>query len=147
MPLKPNWNIINCLLCRRIAQFWHTRRERKEVEGKVSAAKILPISWSHKLSRAAATSTNQTLFPGLPDGLFCDQKIAIWVHFWGPCNERCWYIFYGQKVYFTAIWYRYFRVIWHIFPRFGILYQEKIWQPWAKCVEKKSHFAKIYISG
>jgi hypothetical protein len=27
--------------------------------------------------------------PGLPDGMFSDQKIAIWVNFGGPCNGRC----------------------------------------------------------
>jgi hypothetical protein len=33
-------------------------------------------------------------------------------------------IFYGHMLYFVVIWY--------ISPRFGILYQEKIWQPWLR---------------
>jgi hypothetical protein len=42
--------------------------------------------------------------PGLPDGLFSDQKIAIWVYFGRFCNggRLC---FYGHLVYFTAISY------------------------------------------
>jgi hypothetical protein len=44
-------------------------------------------------------------------------------------------IFYGHLEYFTAIWYILWPfgnvvVIWYIFPLFGILCQEKIWQPW-----------------
>jgi hypothetical protein len=53
------------------------------------------------------------------------------VNYGGSCNVRCWYImwpfglhyghFYGYLVYFVAIWY--------IFPRFGVLYQEKSGNP------------------
>jgi hypothetical protein len=31
-------------------------------------------------------------------------KISMWVNLGGSCNRRCWYIFYGNVVYFTAIW-------------------------------------------
>jgi hypothetical protein len=34
-------------------------------------------------------------------------------------------LFYGYLVYFVAIWYMHFMAIWCIFPRFGMLYQEK----------------------
>jgi hypothetical protein len=58
-------------------------------------------------------------------------KIAIWVHFGGSCNGRCWCIlwtfvipilrpfdlFYGHLVYFVAICY--------IFPRFRIYCTKK----------------------
>jgi hypothetical protein len=30
--------------------------------------------------------------PGLPDGIFSNQKIQIWVNFGGSRNGRCWYI-------------------------------------------------------
>jgi hypothetical protein len=30
--------------------------------------------------------------PGLPDGLFSNQKIPILVKFGGPWNGKCWYI-------------------------------------------------------
>jgi hypothetical protein len=39
---------------------------------------------------------------GMPDGLFSNQKIPIWVNFGGSCNENCGYIlcpfglFYGH---------------------------------------------------
>jgi hypothetical protein len=33
-----------------------------------------------------------------------------------------------------------FMVSWHIFPRFGMLYQEKIWQPW-NCGGRKNLLA------
>jgi hypothetical protein len=49
--------------------------------------------------------------PGLPDGIFSNQKNkTFFVNFGGPCNVRCWYIlwpfgiFYGHLVYFIAIW-------------------------------------------
>jgi hypothetical protein len=29
---------------------------------------------------------------GLPDGIFSNRKILIWVNFGGPFNGRCWYI-------------------------------------------------------
>jgi hypothetical protein len=65
---------------------------------------------------------------------FQTKKIAIWVNVGGSCNERCWYIFYGNLVYFTAISY----VLWTFgifcgnlvpFPSFGILYQENYGNP------------------
>jgi hypothetical protein len=51
------------------------------------------------------------------------------VNFGGPWNGNCWYIlcpfgiYYGHLVYFIAILY--------IFPRFGILLQEKTGNPGA----------------
>jgi hypothetical protein len=38
-------------------------------------------------------------------------------------------ILYVHLVYFTAIWYVYYMVIWSIFPPFGMLYQEKSANP------------------
>jgi hypothetical protein len=38
-------------------------------------------------------------------------------------------ILYGHLAYFAAIWYTYVIVIWYIFPRFGMLYQEKSGNP------------------
>jgi hypothetical protein len=45
---------------------------------------------------------------GLPDGLFSNKKIPIWVHVGGPENGKCWYV--------------YFMVIWNILWSFGIFY-------------------------
>jgi hypothetical protein len=72
---------------------------------------------SNSESKLVRTCTNQ----GLPDGIFSNQKIAIWVILEGSCNGRCWYrytciidiwfmlrpfdIFYGHLVYFLVIWY------------------------------------------
>jgi hypothetical protein len=45
---------------------------------------------------------NFSRVPGLPDGIFSDQKVAIWVNLGGSCNGRCWYIlwiFYGPLIY------------------------------------------------
>jgi hypothetical protein len=30
------------------------------------------------------------LRPGLPDGLFLNQKVQIWVNLRGPLNGKCW---------------------------------------------------------
>jgi hypothetical protein len=78
--------------------------------------------------------TTEAWVPGLPDGIFSDQKSQR-VNFGGPCNGRCWYIyvigiwyilrpfdiFYGHLVYFVLTWY--------VFPRFGILNQQKSGNP------------------
>jgi hypothetical protein len=69
----------------------------------------------------------------LPDGLFSNQKIPIWVNFGGSFNGKCWY-FYDHLEYFTAIWY----ILWQFvivcgnlvyFSRFGMFGPRKIWQP------------------
>jgi hypothetical protein len=76
----------------------------------------------------------------LPDGLFVKTKIPIRVKFGGPWDWKGWYILY------VVIWNMYvycghmvcIRIslsfgnlvaIWYIFPGFGVLCQEKIWQP------------------
>jgi hypothetical protein len=57
-------------------------------------------------------------------------KIPIWVNFVGPQNGKCWYILcslgvvYSHLVYFGNV-----VVLWYIFPRFGILCQEKSGNP------------------
>jgi hypothetical protein len=54
-------------------------------------------------------------------------QIPFRVNFGGSCIGRCWYIlwlfgiFNGHLLQFVVIWY--------IFPRFGILYQEKSGNP------------------
>jgi hypothetical protein len=73
---------------------------------------------------------------GSPDGLFSNQKYQIGSILEGLATENLG-IFYDHLVYFTAIgnvlhmaiWYIYFAVIWCIFPRFGILDQEKSGNP------------------
>jgi hypothetical protein len=56
-------------------------------------------------------------------------KIPFWVNFGRSCNGRCWYflrplcLFYGQIVYFMAIWY----IMWS----FGIFFPV-----WVYCTEK-----------
>jgi hypothetical protein len=67
---------------------------------------------------------------GLPDGIFSNKKIHVWVNFGGSCNGRCWYIglLYIHLVYFVAIWY----IFWFFGmfpPRFGKLYKEKSGNP------------------
>jgi hypothetical protein len=68
---------------------------------------------------------------GLPDGLF--SKIPIWVFLEGLRMENAG-IFYGHLEYFTVIWYILWPfcnvvLIWYIFPRFGLLCQEKSGNP------------------
>jgi hypothetical protein len=38
------------------------------------------------------TVSHAVVRPGLPDGLFSNQKSQIWVNFGGPLNGKCWYI-------------------------------------------------------
>jgi hypothetical protein len=72
-------------------------------------------------------------------------KTQIWVYFRGPWNGKCWYnfrtfgIFYDQ--FFAYIFYGplvYLVVIWYFSSRFGIFYQEKIWQPWSVVLHRKT---------
>jgi hypothetical protein len=74
---------------------------------------------------------------GLPDGVgLLKPNIQIWINFGGPWNGKFWYIlwpceiYYGHLVYFWP--FGNLVVIWYIFPRFGILNQTKIWQPWLR---------------
>jgi hypothetical protein len=69
----------------------------------------------------------------LPDGTFSNQKIPIWENFEGPGKENIG-TFYAPLEYITAMWYILcpfgnLVAIWHIFPRFGILYREKSGNP------------------
>jgi hypothetical protein len=50
-------------------------------------------------------------------------KIPIWVNFGGPCKGRCWYISWPFGLIYCHL--GYFKVIWYIFCRFGMLYREK----------------------
>jgi hypothetical protein len=59
------------------------------------------VFWRQKKIRRKSFQLNsETLFstastmPGLPDGIFSNQKIQIWVNFGGSCSERCWYVYY-----------------------------------------------------
>jgi hypothetical protein len=72
--------------------------------------------------------------PGLPDGLFSNQKSQIWVNFGGSLNGKCWYIF-DHLEYFLTIWYNLWPfgiVCGHLlyFSQFGMFGPRKIWQPW-----------------
>jgi hypothetical protein len=68
--------------------------------------------------------------PGLPDGLFTNQKSHFGSILEGFAMEDI-SALYGHSVYFTAIWYIFvaFMVIWYIFPRFGMLYQNESGNP------------------
>jgi hypothetical protein len=62
------------------------------------------------------------------------QKIQIWVNFERPRMEMLVYFTYGHLEYFTVIWYTLWPfgnvvVIWYIFPRLGMLCQEKSGNP------------------
>jgi hypothetical protein len=59
--------------------------------------------------------------------------MAIWYILW-PFG-----IFCGHLEYFMAIWYIYFVAILVSFSRFGMLYQEKIWQPWSAANNKNDY--------
>jgi hypothetical protein len=77
---------------------------------------------------------------GLPDGMFSYQKSQFGYTF--DCQEtekvgtR-----YGHLDQFTDIYIVYVgiygqfihsEIIWNILPKFGMLYREKMWQPWFK---------------
>jgi hypothetical protein len=69
--------------------------------------------------------------PGLPDGLFSNQKIPIWVNFGGSCNGLVHFmgLFYDYWVYFVAIWHishMYGHLV-YFFPFWYVLLRQ-IWQ-------------------
>jgi hypothetical protein len=80
---------------------------------------------------------------GLPDGLFSDQKIGIWVHFGESCNVRCWRILWKFDIFYAPL--LYFVVIWYIFHCFGILYQEKSGNPALDRENLSAHFILIWL--
>jgi hypothetical protein len=53
----------------------------------------------------AAKYENLFHFPysGLPDGVFSNPKIRIWVIFGGSCNGRCWYILWTFGIFFPVL--------------------------------------------
>jgi hypothetical protein len=70
---------------------------------------------------------------GLPDGLFSNQKYKFGKILEGFIMEHAG-IFYAHSEHFTVIWYILWPfgnvvLIWYIFPRFGILCQEKSGNP------------------
>jgi hypothetical protein len=73
---------------------------------------------------------------GLPDGIYIFKpKIQVWENFGGPCKGRCWYIIWPFALFcvlpFDIFCGRLanFMVIWYIFPRLGMLYQENSGNP------------------
>jgi hypothetical protein len=83
----------------------------------------------------------------LPDGLVSDQNSQFGYILEGLAIEdvgvfyaHLIYLFYGNLIYFMAIWYI-FQTIWYIFWQFGVSYQEKSGNPVFKSMlnlEKKS---------
>jgi hypothetical protein len=75
----------------------------------------------------------------LPDGIFSNQKIPIWVNFGGSCNGKCLYILWPDRLFYGFIFgifcghFVYFIIIWYIFPRLGMLYHEKYGNPGVDC--------------
>jgi hypothetical protein len=70
----------------------------------------------------------------LPDGFCFQTKNTNLGKFWRVLQWKLlvylmaiWSI-YSHLVYFVAIW-KHFMVIWYIFPRFGMLHQEKSGNP------------------
>jgi hypothetical protein len=87
-------------------------------------AKFLPAESSQEIS-------------GFPDGIFSNQKSQCGWILEGLEVENV-RICYSLLEYITAIWYTLWPfgtllVIWFIFPRFGILYQEKSGNPARTC--------------
>jgi hypothetical protein len=108
---------------------------------KTSAKKyffFLTLKWKES---AMHSHTPRGCMAGLPDGIHI-LKTKIWENFEELGMEDAG-IFYGHLVYFVAIGYKYFvaigyillgnlvylMVIWFIFSRFGMLYQEKSGNP------------------
>jgi hypothetical protein len=95
--------------------------------------KYIILTSTHQCSDSRQTPAARISAPGLPDGLFSNQKSQIWSNFGGPLNGKCWYIlwpfviFNGHCVYFTTFW--------SSLLSFGIIFQfvmfgpRKIWQP------------------
>jgi hypothetical protein len=57
-------------------------------------------------------------------------------------------LFYDRLVYFVAIWYILGLCVWYIFPRFGMLYQEKSGNPGLDaCFHKKKGSPLVFVQG
>jgi hypothetical protein len=80
-----------------------------------------------------AATLQDVLFPGLPDGLFSNQKFRFWSNLESLGIENV-VIFCDHMEYFTAIWYTLqpFDIgcghLVHFF-RYGMFGPRKIWQP------------------
>jgi hypothetical protein len=58
----------------------------------VTAYKKLTLTFHLQYFLSQTTQQTFPLAAGLPDGIFSNQKIPIWVNFGVSCNGRCWYI-------------------------------------------------------
>jgi hypothetical protein len=85
-------------------------------------------------TKAWQTQVSRELRPGLPDGIFSNQKKlgsileGLAMENVGLFYGHLDYIFYGHLVYFVACW----NILWsigYIFPGFGTLWQEKSGTP------------------
>jgi hypothetical protein len=56
---------------------------------------------------------------GLPDVLFSNQKIPIWIYLGVSCNIKSWYILWPFGLFYRH--WKYFMAIWYILWSFGIL--------------------------
>jgi hypothetical protein len=65
------------------------------------------------------------------------QKISIWVNFGGSFNGRCWYFIWLFGLFFG---YLVPMVVWYIFSRFYILYQEKSGNPEQELLAESVNF-------
>jgi hypothetical protein len=85
----------------------------------------------------------------LPDGLFSNQKIPIWVNFEGLRWENV-YIFNGNLEYFTYRHLGYFMAFSYILCLFGTFFRflvsctMKIWQPWSADFAISSHYIILW---
>jgi hypothetical protein len=78
---------------------------------------------------------------GLPDGIFSNKGIQIWVNFGGLWNGKGG-IFFHHLEYIMAFWYILYILwpvgnlvaIWYIFSRF-VIFCQKIWQPCTGCCQ------------
>jgi hypothetical protein len=86
--------------------------------------------------------------PRMPDGIFSNQKYQSGKILEALGMEK-FGIFYGHLIYITATWYILWLLdnlvaIWYLFPRFGIYWYRKIWQP---CLRSSLTFCRfIYLA-
>jgi hypothetical protein len=97
----------------------------------------LALQWLFQLSDSICADVFATEATRVARWYIFKSKIKIWVDFGGSCNGSCLYIIWP----FGLLWQFYifcghlvhYIVLWYIFPRFGVLHQDKSGNPGGQC--------------
>jgi hypothetical protein len=110
-------NLVTLMVANIAIRLCKYRQQKRDLKRCFSTQDKKNLSWK-KIARTANRVARLFIFK---------PKLPIWVNLGGSCNGKSWYILLLLNVFWWHL--VYFVVIWYIFLRFGILYQDKSGNP------------------